>query len=315
MVAWALVAPLGIWALGRLLGLERGFPLVAIVAFTPYAAAASLVAVALAAILRRWWALGAGLVVAATLLALVLPRALSGDQAPEPARGVRMTLMSANLHFGDADPGTVVELVREHGVDVLSFQELTPDAVRGLRRAGLESILPEVVRPSAAGAEGGGLYARMPLRPTGNVGLGDGFRQPGARMLGPIRADLVSVHPVPPTSAEKVGRWRGALRSLPPAGPGGPLRFLLGDFNATLDHAELRRVLDSGYVDAADVTGGGLSPTWQAGSWVPITIDHLLVDERVHVASYEVRDLPGSDHEALIAEVVVPAASAAPTRR
>ena len=226
-----------------------------------------------------------------------------------------MTLMSANLHFGDADPETVVALAREHGVDVLSFQELTPDAVRGLRRAGLESILPEVVRPSAAGAEGGGLYARRTLKSTGNVGRAGGFRQPGARMLGPVAAELVSVHPVPPTSAEKVGSWRDALRSLPAGGSEGPLRFLLGDFNATLDHAELRRLLDTGYVDAADVTGAGLSPTWQAGSWVPLTIDHLLVDERVHVASFEVRDLPGSDHRALIAEVVVPPGVGAPTRR
>ena len=226
-----------------------------------------------------------------------------------------MTLMSANLHFGDADPETLVELVRGHGVDVLSFQELPPDAVRRLRRAGLEQILPHVVRPSAPEAEGGGLYARWRLRATGNLGTPGGFRQPSARLLGPIRADLVSVHPVPPTSAEQASRWRDALRSLPPAGSGGPLRFLLGDFNATLDHAELRHLLDSGYVDAADLTGAGLSPTWQAGSWVPLTIDHLLVDERVHVASYEVRDLPRSDHEALIAEVVVPVPGAAPTRR
>ena len=49
----------------------------------------------------------------------------------------------------------------------------------------------------------------------------------------------------------RCGRWRGDLRALPPATPDGPLRILAGDFNATLDHAELRRLLDTGYEDAA----------------------------------------------------------------
>ena len=41
-------------------------------------------------------------------------------------------------------------------------------------------------------------------------------------------------------------------------------RILAGDFNATLDHPELRAVLDRGYVDAADAASGGLKPTWPA---------------------------------------------------
>ena len=39
--------------------------------------------------------------------------------------------------------------------------------------------------------------------------------------------------------------------------PDGPPRILAGDFNATLDHALLRRLLATGYVDAADRDGRG----------------------------------------------------------
>ena len=39
------------------------------------------------------------------------------------------------------------------------------------------------------------------------------------------------------------------------------MRLLVGDFNATLDHAALRRLLDTGYRDAASVVGQGMTPT------------------------------------------------------
>jgi hypothetical protein len=39
------------------------------------------------------------------------------------------------------------------------------------------------------------------------------------------------------------------------------VRILLGDFNAKLDNAALRGLIDSGYRDAADAVGAGLRPT------------------------------------------------------
>ena len=72
---------------------------------------------------------------------------------------------------------------------------------------------------------------------------------------------------------------------------GDRLRLLAGDFNATLDHHELRRLLgDGGYVDAADAVGAGYDTTWPAGRDFPpeITIDHVLVDPRVRVQDVSV---------------------------
>jgi endonuclease/exonuclease/phosphatase (EEP) superfamily protein YafD len=131
---------------------------------------------------------------------------------------------------------------------------------------------------------------------------------PRARLRLParLRVDVVSVHPYPPSGPKAVSDWTDALRSLPAAGTG-PLGVLAGDFNATLDHDELRRVLERGWFDAADATGEGLTPTWPVGELLPppVTIDHVLIDERAGVREYEVLDLRGSDHRPVYAEVAL----------
>jgi hypothetical protein len=55
-----------------------------------------------------------------------------------------------------------------------------------------------------------------------------------------------------------------AIAALPGAGAPGDLQLIAGDFNATLDHRVLRRLLGRGYADAADAAGDGLTWTWPA---------------------------------------------------
>ena len=96
------------------------------------------------------------------------------------------------------------------------------------------------------------------------------------------------------------------MRSLPRATPGGGLRLLAGDFNATLDHHALRKLIGSGYTDAGDAAGIGLQGTYPAHRLLRITIDHVLVDERARVTSASVHTIPGSDHRALVARISLP---------
>jgi endonuclease/exonuclease/phosphatase family metal-dependent hydrolase len=83
---------------------------------------------------------------------------------------------------------------------------------------------------------------------------------------------------------------------------------LSGDFNATLDLAEFRALVVRGYRDAADAAGKGLEPTWPVGQTLPptIAIDHVVADRRLGIAAYGVLDLPGSDHRAIYARLVLP---------
>ena len=99
------------------------------------------------------------------------------------------------------------------------------------------------------------------------------------------------------------------MRVLPGAGAPGPIRVLAGDFNATLDHAELRRVIDRGYRDAAEQDGVALRPTWPAGrTLLPtlVTIDHVLADRRIRVLSARSVPIFGSDHRGILTELLVP---------
>jgi endonuclease/exonuclease/phosphatase family metal-dependent hydrolase len=104
--------------------------------------------------------------------------------------------------------------------------------------------------------------------------------------------------------------WRRDLLAEPRADRSQSPRVLLGDFNATLDHAPLRELISRGYRDAADTTGKGLIGTWGPydGSPIPpVTIDHVLVDERIGVREVSVHPIPGSDHHAIVAGLTVPA--------
>jgi endonuclease/exonuclease/phosphatase family metal-dependent hydrolase len=119
--------------------------------------------------------------------------------------------------------------------------------------------------------------------------------------------EVVDVHPFPPTE-RNASNWRRGLEALPRAEGEGPIQILAGDFNASFDHAEFRDVVGGGYVDAAAARGRGLEPTWPADRSLPppVAIDHVLVEERAHVADAEVLEAPDSDHRPVLARIVVP---------
>jgi len=309
-VAVALAAPWMGWALVRAFGLDLRHPIVAAVSFTPYAAATAWLPIAAALVLRQRAVALVGVVAAGVLGVAVLPRALGDERVPAGADGPTLRVMSANVYFGRADMGAIVRLARDQDVDVLSLQELTPEAVSRLDAAGGRALFGGRALAARPGAAGSGMLARVPLLDRSQEEAADAarpeaeLRLPGAR---PVR--ITAVHPLPPISGRAEPEWRDSIARLPRPGaaPRGPLRVLAGDFNATLDHRVLRRLLNEGYVDAADATGAGLTWTWPRGRLrPPITIDHVLLDERLGVRSFSVHDVPGSDHRAVVAELALP---------
>ena len=128
IACWALVAAWGLWATVRLFGLERG-PLIALIAFTPYVAATAVIPIAVAAWCRRLAPAIAAVVVALVLATLVLPRAFGGPTDAASPGGPELRVLAANVSFGKADAGDLVDLVRELDTDVLAIEELTPDFV------------------------------------------------------------------------------------------------------------------------------------------------------------------------------------------
>jgi endonuclease/exonuclease/phosphatase (EEP) superfamily protein YafD len=300
------VAPLALWALIRGFGLESGGRLTALMWFTPYAAIAGFLVSGVALALRNWAATAVAATATVALAIAVLPRTIGSETAQADGHET-LSVLSANVELGGADPGALVALAKSYRPDLLSVQELTPSFARQLRRAGIDRLFPESVLMARPRGHGGGLYSRFPVAPLPHQ-THFLFQMPRASLVLPSgrRLRLVAVHPQPPSMS--YDRWREALRSLPAAGEGAPW-VLAGDFNASLDQAEFRDLVDGGYRDAGEATGKGLEPTWPSDEVLPwglMTIDHILADRRLGVAEYEVDGLPGSDHRAIYARLVLP---------
>ena len=251
------------WAAARLAGADRlrfaeawAVPLLS---FTPQVTAG---AWASALLMQGAGPAAASAVAGAALTAAVGPRAVPNRQPR--AAGPVLRVLTANLLFGRAMAEEVVELVGRRHADVLFVQELTDEAAAGLQGAGLGDLLPyRVTQPTPHGTRGS-IYARYAMR--------------GGPLAAPVSAarctawldlpsgqsvQLACIHaapPKPPWSPDATARWRRQLSALP--APGDSPRILAGDFNATLDHAQFRRLLRRGYLDAASQVGNGLSPTW-----------------------------------------------------
>lgn len=296
------------WTIGRLFGLERGYPLAAMMAFTPYVALTALIPLGVAVVLRRWAAVVVAGAIVVALAAAVLPRAFGGPTEPDGSPGPTLRVLAANMKLGKADPDALVGLVRELDVDVLSVEELTGRMARRLDRLGLRELLPERELLTGRGSRGSGVYAARGLGSTAVTRLDGGFPLIVAAFEAPGAppTEVLGVHTAPPTAD---GRWRSDLEHVPRA-TSTPLRIPIGDFNATLDHDAFRELLDSGYDDAGATLGDGLTPTWPIDRRVPplVTIDHVLADERIGIRDYSVHDVAGSDHRAVYAELQLPAA-------
>jgi endonuclease/exonuclease/phosphatase family metal-dependent hydrolase len=293
-----------LWTVTRLAGLDEPWPLPPLLTLTPLLFIPVLGVAFTAALGRDFRILAGALVILVALAIVVLPRAWG---AADRRDGALLRVMTVNLRVGGADPATVVKLVRDNGIDLLAVQEYTPGAERALAGAGLDALLPYRVDDPEPLAAGSALYAREPL--TGGVtptGPG-GFTQADAvlHLDGAIPVDVRSVHPCAPYLAGHDRCWRDGLAAEPATGDGTP-HLLLGDFNASLDHPEFRRLVGSGYRDAASVVGAGLVPTWPADVVPAMTLDHILTDRRIGVRTVSTFDVPDTDHRALAAVLVLP---------
>jgi endonuclease/exonuclease/phosphatase (EEP) superfamily protein YafD len=247
----------------------------------------------------------------AALTSAVLPRAV--PRRPPRAHGPVLRVLTANLLHGSAEPGALLSLARDSAADVLFVQELTREAAARLHRCGIGGLFPH--RVTAPAVRDTGIYARHPLHagPAAPASCTARLDLPSGASL-----QLVCVHAPPPKPpwrrASGAVSWRKELARLPSPGDlplaGLPV-VMAGDFNATFDHAQFRRLLRRGYTDAAAQAGHGLVPTWgpEPGGRPPLlTIDHVLTDPRCAVRTTSAHRLAGSDHRALFAEIRLPQA-------
>jgi endonuclease/exonuclease/phosphatase (EEP) superfamily protein YafD len=288
----------------RLTGSERGTLLVLLVGLLPVVllAAWPLVLLALRQRARGCVAWAASLV--AVQAALVAP---SLTAAPPPPPGADLRVVVANLAVLNPTPGEAAAVLRALEPDVLVVPELVEAGRRALREAGVERDLPHVVVESA-GRESVGLMSRTPLR---DVVL----RGAGSRLLPQATVDVAgtavrvhAAHPLPPVGALEP-LWRAGLADLARQAAAERLPLVVaGDLNAGRHHGPFRRLTATGLRDAHDERGRGLARTWPAALPV-LHLDHVLVRDgrgaRLGVRDVREVRLPGSDHLAVVADLVV----------
>lgn len=286
---------------------------VAYVAASPFALFAGLGSMVLFLIARSWAGVSAAAALTAVLALTQAPLYL-GSAAPGGPT-TQLTVLTVNTYKGNVDAESLVAAVRHHDVDVLAVQELTDDAIRRLRSAGLEDLLPSNVLRPGRGSTGNGVWARYPLELIETPG--DFAHPPVAATMDVdgLQLFIATVHPISPfpddtanwgADLDRLVTWLGTVD--------GPA-IIAGDFNATFDHRPFRDVLATGYRDAAEQAGSGFLPTYPANRRrlpLLITIDHVIVSDGIVAADVARVHVDGTDHEGLVATLAVPNDSAVP---
>jgi len=303
-ICWFLAGFFMVWAIVRIGGFERGYPLVQLLAYTPYVLMLSLLALLAVVLCRRWLAAGFLGIAVLALALVVAPRVIGASESEPGSRPVRV--LTFNLAKSKANTAAVVDEAETRQADLVFLQELTREKARELDRAGLAATYPHQVMGFSE-KYGNGIWSRWPLIRREPLSV---KQQPRADVQVPesIPLEVVAVHPTAPIHSSDMNLWERDLDALPSAFSASVPIVLAGDFNATLDHANLRRLIDTGYRDAAEVIGDGLVPTWPSTLQFPppVTIDHVLAEKGISFSQYDVVSLAGSDHKAVFAELLLP---------
>ncbi|MEJ9080195.1 endonuclease/exonuclease/phosphatase family protein [Gordonia malaquae] len=280
-------------------------PTIAAASVSPYVFAIAIVVAAAAVFALRGrtrWVGGTMVaVVAVSGVAVHAPLFVSDD----PPTGEALTVLTSNIQLGMGDISELASLVRKNEVDVLAVEELTPDAVQRISESTIARDLPySFVRPRTL-AGGTAIYSRYELSAPASL---DGFGLENLTAVVTVpnvgEVQVFAVHPVPPSFpsdwAEELDRLRAAIGSAPSERP----VIALGDFNATTDHTQFRRLLSGGFADAADLAGAGLLPTYPTDKWYPpvVGIDHVLL-RGFGASAVTTHTISGADHRAVLATI------------
>ncbi len=338
---WPVALGIGLLCVARMLPVEMSSALLIpeAVSFVPWL----IVPAALIFVLALLWRRGALAICAGIVLAVLawwhagyfIPsgsltpsaRAAAAPSAEPNTGDAVMRIMTLNAYNGNASADEVVACVRENNVELLALQEVTWSFLDELAAAGLYDALPYVATSDAGEWDNGGmncLFSMVPLSdvdsdllPTDLSALCAGSVEVGGRSL-----RFVSCHPSSPHLGGEE-QWGAGLETIGSLSAYDRSYVIMGDFNATWNHAYFRELLGASFVDAGQHAGEGFHMTWPsrieylAGHNLPaalvehvpalIEIDHIVYSAHagIVVGDLKTASISGTDHLALIATLEV----------
>ncbi|MEU7007599.1 endonuclease/exonuclease/phosphatase family protein [Streptomyces sp. NPDC046332] len=307
LTAWAaglLVAVPAVVTGCRLLGTDAVTPVPQALSFLPWLTVPAGLAVLLATVAGRRALAGFAVLVLAVTAWFTLPYGPDTTTARGPVVE-RLRVLTANVEFGQATEALTAAVRRERP-QLVYVSECDRACVRALTAA-LSGSHPHRAVVDGEGSTGSVILSAYPLTPRPPIPAAMGMPGAGAR-IGGRDVELRLAHPLPPIPRQ-VDLWKRELARVAEFAAahrdGAPV-LLVGDFNASQDHAAFRAVLDAGQLhDAARLGGAARTPTWPRELPLPpyVQIDHVLVSDDFRVRDVRFLDLAGSDHRAVLTEL------------
>ncbi|MCA1683008.1 MAG: endonuclease/exonuclease/phosphatase family protein [Actinobacteria bacterium] len=322
---WALVAPSAVVAGDRLVRHQRHGSVLMLEALGPVWALPTLAALGIGALARRpTLAAVAGALAGlhgvwlAPELRPAAPAAgadgagTGGGSGTGGGRGeARFRIFSHNVLFTNTDMDGIAAEIAAADPDVVALQEVSVPNLAALEHTGLVARFPHRWLDARPDALGTAILSRLPLEGAERWPCAGLVMARATVVVGDRRVRLYDVHtraPFGPGAAahweEQLGVLAGVVREVQ-----GPL-VLAGDYNASSGHRAFRDLLAAGVADAHVAAGRWWATTWPHDlPAVPslARIDHVLVNRHVAVAAVAEGEGRGSDHQPVVADLVVTA--------
>ena len=263
----------------------------------------------------RWWLAGAGTVLVAFHLFLLVPRLIPTRMPAWTRRAPRLRLAVCNVFIDNETPGELAQLLVGTAADAIVIAEWNPAFVTAFDAAGGADAYPHrLFDPDDDSDYAVAFLSATALGPSSGM-IRDGPLGAAQAVLDVAGTQLtvIALNPMAavdpegyPTWERQVDALHDHIRTVP-----GPL-VVAGDLNTTTVRPAVRRLLALGLLDAHESLGKGMSASFKLSADGPLAapgavvrLDHVLTNEAVRAVSTE--DLPsaGSDHLPFIVELAV----------
>ena len=298
--AWIVLALIGVVAVTQAVGWSGARPVAITQSLTPWLAVPTLAA-ALIGLVAGAPVLGVTAALVLAGIAVVVVPASLGRARTDPASTCVLRLFHGNLWFENVDAaGELAVAILAVGADVLAMSEITSYHERALMARGAADRYPHRCGLMFDDAEGMAVWSRHPFVTTDAVPMQRRAGIVATVEVGGREVRIVLAHPEPPVRLIGLRDWAPSMHAIGSVGSRpGPPTVIVADFNAARWHPPFRRLLRSGWRDAHEQIGRGLSGSWPVKRPIPgpfVRLDHALLGHGLAAIAVDDIDLPGSDH-------------------